>query len=343
MKRRIGFTLIELLVVIAIIAILIALLLPAVQQAREAARRTQCRNNLKQLMLAVHNYHDVYNAFVPGCMHAATPRSGGNSSSFGPSFWGPLLPYFEQAALFNQLTWNGLSPGYVNEGPATSAGKLNRPFVLAAGIIPVMRCPSGTGPERTSDSFEVQAHYAGISGAADPVDFTEPRVTTVTEGGGGPSILSGGGMMLPNRPVNLRDCTDGSSNTMVFGEMSGKLIRLDGTFSFVTPSGTSHGWLMGTRVRGVPPTLDPGNTENDDRCFNIVTIRYRPNQTPFANQNFPGMGSNLGHNNPLNSSHTGGVFVGLGDGSVRFITENMHLETLKKIATRDDGQPVGEF
>ena len=101
---------------------------------------------------------------------------------------------------------------------------------------------------------------------------------------------------------------------------------------------------MGTRNRGVVPNLNPGDTaQGDERCFNMVSIRYSPNQVPFANQLFPGMGSNQGANNPLNSLHTGGVQILLTDGSVRFISENMNLETLKQMSTRDDGQVVGEF
>ena len=343
-RRARGFTLIELLVVIAIIAILISLLLPAVQQAREAARRTQCRNNLKQLGLALHNYHDTFRVFPPGCMHSQVPRSGGGSGhSFGPSFYGMLLPYFDQAPLYNRLTWSGRSPGYVNEGGADSAGQMNRVHIRQADPIALMRCPSSPGPLSGNPSiYEVQAHYAGISGAAEPVTFTESRITTVTVAGQ-PTLLSGGGMMVPNKAIQTRDCTDGTSNTIILGEMSGRLLRLDGTYSWVSPSGTSHGWLMGTRVTGTPPNLDPGNQENDDRCFNICTVRYRPNQEPFAFQVFPGMASNVGANNPLNSMHEGGVFIALADGSVRFITENVHLETMKQLATRDDNQPIGEF
>jgi hypothetical protein len=101
---------------------------------------------------------------------------------------------------------------------------------------------------------------------------------------------------------------------------------------------------MGTRNRGVVPNLNPGNTaQNDERCFNMVSIRYSPNQEPFANQLFPGMGSNQGANNPLSSLHTGGVQILLSDGSVRFISNNMHLETLKQLATRDDGRGMGEY
>src|SRR5690606_1177548 len=103
--RPCGFTLIELLVVIAIIAVLIGLLLPAVQQAREAARRTQCKNNLKQLALALHNYHDTFRAFPMGVTHSSVPRPGGGPSSFGPSFYGGLLAFVEQGNIFDQLSW----------------------------------------------------------------------------------------------------------------------------------------------------------------------------------------------------------------------------------------------
>ena len=101
-----GFTLIELLVVIAIIAILIALLLPAVQQAREAARRTQCKNNLKQLGLAFHNYHDTFTLFPIGVQSA-----GPNAGHYGPSFYAGILPYLEQANVYNRLTFNSSHPG----------------------------------------------------------------------------------------------------------------------------------------------------------------------------------------------------------------------------------------
>lgn len=339
--RSRGFTLIELLVVIAIIAILIALLLPAVQQAREAARRTQCKNNLKQLGLAMHNYHDVFNRFPPGAVHSSVPRSGSGNTSFGPSFYGMLLPYVEQATLYNQMVWVGRSPGYINES-AGSAGAANHDIVLSAGPMSWFRCPSSPGPVNDPtfaagrDPF---AHYAGIGGAADPTSFTESRIYD----DGNLGLISGGGMALANKAIGLRDVTDGSSNTMHVGEMSGQLKRLDGTYSWVAGSGTVHGWLMGTRNQGTPPNLDTGTSGNDQRCFNMVTIRYSPNQEPFANQLFPGMGSNQGANNPLNSMHVGGVQILLGDGSARFISENIDLETLKQLATRDDGQVVGEF
>lgn len=345
MKRSVrGFTLIELLVVIAIIAILIALLLPAVQQAREAARRTQCKNNLKQLGLALHNYHDVYNQFAPGAVHSQVPRSNGGTS-FGPSFYCALLPYVEQGPLYQSLDLSsGRSPGYIGEagGTAISSGARNKPLVLSAGPMTFMRCPSSAGPvnENNAGVRAPFAHYAGIGGAVDMTSFNETRIYN----DGTLGLISGGGMMVANKGMKMRDCTDGTSNTMHLGEMSGRLKRLDGTFSWVSPSGTTHGWIMGTRAAGTPPNLDPGGTaQGDQRCFNMVTIRYSPNQELFANQLFPGMGSNQGANNPLNSLHTGGVQILLADGSVRFISENMNLETLKQLSTRDDGQVVGEF
>ena len=350
MSTRRGFTLIELLVVIAIIAVLISLLLPAVQQAREAARRTQCKNNMKQISLALHNYHDTYLTLPAGSAYAGYPRGGAGSHSFGPGYIAMILPYLEQTAAYNQLTWNGKSPGYTGESPATSAGRMN--LIPAQGANPPTICPSfpefGSQPDR-----EQYNNYAGIAGAAEPQSFVENRICTHTQGAaaGGVGMISGGGMLGPNSFVKFGAVTDGLSNTMMIGEQGGALLRLDGTYSYIMagdfarPAGAVNatGWMIGTRMPGKPPNCDPDGTDNDPRFFNVTTIRYRPNQAPFANNLFPGMSSTHGSNNPLCSFHTGGVHGGLGDGSVRFISESVFLETLKKLATRDDGQPTDEF
>ena len=343
-----GFTLVELLVVIAIIGILIGMLLPAVQQVREAARRTTCANNVRQISLALLNYESAHMEFPPGAEHSPAPRSnGGSGFSFGPSFNGKILAFIEQGALFDAMIWTGRSPGYIHEGggATNNAGLSNRDIVLQAGTLPFIRCPSYSGPEaarrNSSFNYEPFSNYAGISGCADPVTFNEDRIFD----DGILGLIGGGGMLVPNRGVKIGWCNDGTSNTILIGEMSARLERLiPNTFSYVTASGTTHGWLMGTRVDGVPPGLDPSGTTGDDRVFNCVTIRYAINQEPFANQLFPGMGSNVGANNPLSSDHSaGGCQVGLADGSVHFVAQNVALETLKQMATRDDGQPIGEY
>jgi prepilin-type N-terminal cleavage/methylation domain-containing protein len=335
MKRRNGFTLVELLVVIAIIGILVALLLPAIQAAREAANRTQCSNHVKQICLALQNYHSAYNTFPFGNVHSKVPRPGQSGNSFGPSFYAALLPFLERGDLFEQMTWVGASPGYIREA-TPSAGRLNEPLVNEAGPISWMRCPSSASPIRNG-AFAPQAHYAGVSGAAEPTSFPEPRISTVTVAGQ-PTLVSAGGMLVPNTTIPMSACTDGSSNTIILGEISGRLLRLDNAYSLMGASGTTHGWLMGCRVTGTPPNIDPGGTDADQRCFNLTTIRYSPNQQPFAFQVFPGMASNVGANNPLCSLHPGGAMVGMVDGATRFIGNHMRLETLKQLATRDDGQ-----
>jgi hypothetical protein len=158
-------------------------------------------------------------------------------------------------------------------------------------------------------------------------------------------------MLPPNIWVKFRDVTDGLSNTLMIGEQGGWLIRADGVnyswmlagpFAAMKGTVNSTGWLIGTRMSGAPPNCEVSSPE-DSRWFNVTTIRYRPNQEPFRNDWFPGMASSYGANNPLASFHEGGVQVCLGDGSVRFIGENIELETLKIMATRDSNRPVGEF
>lgn len=161
MQPRSGFTLIELLVVIAIIAILIALLLPAVQQAREAARRTQCKNHMKQLGLALHNFHDVHDHLPPGGHDDLTPvgkeTTGGG---WGSSWLVFTLPYVEQAPLFNQLDFSN------NSGWGTSAGINTQ--AADRKVIDAFICPSSTLPKLCSSGYGgtrlTAPSYAGVSG-----------------------------------------------------------------------------------------------------------------------------------------------------------------------------------
>ncbi len=167
---RRGFTLIELLVVIAIIAVLIALLLPAVQQAREAARRTQCKNNLKQLGLAMHNYHDTFNRLPPGGFQA------GNRFSYAVS----VLPFLEQGNLFQQFNQDVI---YNNNVPLTAGGPTN----LAQGLVrvPGYLCPSSPREEVNSGDPRYTLHYYGVAGPDDgqPAATNRYIILDTTQGG----------------------------------------------------------------------------------------------------------------------------------------------------------------
>ena len=335
MRRR-GFTLIELLVVIAIIAVLIALLLPAVQQARESARRTQCKNNLKQLGLALHNYHDTHNFFPPG--NVASQVGG-----WGPSWWIFILPYIDQAPVYSSLTFDGSQPGWSCCGDAsgTANGAVMRRAKINAAICPsspleAMR-DTGGGPTTITQ-------YHGINGATDGPGFTNPPGQMALCCGccGGQQatgILSGGGMMGPMKPYKMSDASDGTTNVMIVGEASDFIRNASGSKT-VAVNG-AHGILMGSPNLNHPSRC-PGCMF--ERQFNTTTVRYSPNaQAVDNNAAWPGVGDNYGINNPLNSAHTGGVHILLLDGSVRFLGDNTDMLTVRGLATRADGARIGEF
>ncbi|HZZ79055.1 MAG TPA: DUF1559 domain-containing protein, partial [Gemmataceae bacterium] len=205
--KRPAFTLIELLVVIAIIAILIALLVPAVQKVREAAARTQCINNLKNIGLALHGYHDSKKVMPPGCASDAAPW-GLDGSNWGSSWKVHILPFIEQNAIYSKWVFQS-SSGYTN---AANIGLVNNL------TIPVYRCPSTTLPDfspysNTSNYFEMFTTYTGVSGSS-----TDQGVATVGSG-----ITSAQGILFQHSKVTMVSISDGTSNTIMVAEQSDHL------------------------------------------------------------------------------------------------------------------------
>lgn len=322
-RKTRGFTLIELLVVIAIIAILIALLLPAVQQAREAARRTQCKNNLKQIGLALHNYHDVFGTFPIG--NTNNWRDPG--ANWGQSWWVGVLPYLEQATIYQGIDQSVQNSGYVG----------NATFLNGKGFATRL-CPSSpmgqyewTPHNGPADPGIAVAHYTGIAGTYP--DIKDPARNLPAESG----MYGSGGVLFWKSRIRIGDITDGTTNQVVVGEQSDWCVETATGQQRIAISSWPHGMWMGSPGAGTW------------RQFNTTTVRWRPGyKQAEGGHNFnpctaTGVCGNSGNNNPIQSAHVGGVQVLLGDASVRFISENLDLNTWMRLCTRDDGQVLGEF
>ena len=327
---RTGFTLVELLVVIAIIGVLIALLLPAVQQAREAARRMACQNNLKQIGLGLHNYHDTFNAFPIGSRH-----SEGNLANpgFGVSWWVGLLPFVELGNVYDQMTVNGNHPGSLSTGGGGAYdGHAHNGPVVHNKEFSVMLCASSPlkGVRSSGYTYNITCpQYTGISGAGNDSHSFDLNPSNREWEGYHSGIVSLGGMLTPLNPVRMRDATDGLSNTMIVGEQSDFVADTSGN---KTATINNHqGFMCGINQTAF------GFSE---RTFNTTTIMYPINGVNLA---LTGVRNNDGPNNGIFSPHPGGAQVVISDGSVRFLSENLNLRTLKLLATRDDGQVLGEL
>lgn len=333
-SRRSAFTLVELLVVIAIIGILVALLLPAVQAAREAARRMSCSNNIKNIGLGLHNYHDTYKEFPPG-----VTRSG--MGGWGFSWWVRILPFIEQGPGHNDLrydgaqrgwTWNGDPAGFANGG------------IFSGKSISLMVCPSAPFEaigDAGSGRIINRTQYVGIAGALNGNGFVNnPREQraccnccggTNTNGG-----VSGAGTMVLGEGIKFARITDGTSNTIFLGEQGDFGYDPNNPSTKVWLNGT-HGFLMGTSQGG---RVRDG-TGRVERQFNLTTIHYPPNG---QNITLPGVGTNnYGPNMGIFSAHPGGCMVGLADGSSRFVSETIEMLTLRLLATRNDSRVVPAY
>ncbi len=272
MSRKAGFTLIELLVVIAIIAILIALLLPAVQQAREAARRTQCKNNLKQLGLAIHNYHDVYNTVPIGCSPQNAVIGGNNNTVRRFSGHLGLLPYVEQGNLYTQTMTFLAAPG-------TAGVPWNNAVPCVVAKLPHLLCPSDS--VSTVDGIKGKVNYMFCSGD----NAWDQNPSWAGNGGRGirgmfKSIQQNGS---GGPPRNFRDVTDGLSNTIAMGERitakAGALsIKDGGTTTSVPDGGRSIPAACKASVGQAGIYLDIGNGAGSQ----LSGVRAFDGSPPFA-------------------------------------------------------------
>jgi prepilin-type N-terminal cleavage/methylation domain-containing protein/prepilin-type processing-associated H-X9-DG protein len=353
MRQRKAFTLIELLVVIAIIAILIALLLPAVQQAREAARRSTCKNNLKQLGLALHNYHDVYNQFV--YRKGGTTGSGSTGNRNRLSGFMGLMPYLDQAPLFQQVARGdatlGLSPG----GPQGWNGTT----WWYPGSLPILMCPSDPGGPGANTAEHRGNNYAfsigdSVIGSRDNRDVR--------------------GLFGYQRCVQMADITDGTSNTIAFSE------RVRSNFGIGSQASVR---VIDGLMTGVDPRTNPGlclAEEIDNFYTNPAGVKGR-----FGTLRWDGQPERVGFHTVLppnspscsedtnvnadsvhtvlsaSSHHTGGVQCLMADGSVRFISENIDTGNLAApspaqnsnapspygiwgaLGSKSGGEPGGDF
>lgn len=317
-----GFTLIELLVVVAIIAVLISLLLPAVQQAREAARRTQCKNNLKQIGLALHNYHDIHQVFPPSYLVQpktdaiqGTPNGNGDNGP-GWTMLTMMLPQLDLSTLYNGLNTNL---------PAWHSSNAT----LALTRIPTYRCPSdvsSTGVYNVVDGCGAGATTLATFSLSNYV-ANAGQVEVWGDAGDLSSLANG--PLYRNARTRVADVTDGLSNTVFMGEQT----------NYHTIGATWVGIVPGSQTCPTARFAYAGSDEAAPQInvhsgpggpFEIPPVIHPPN-------------SNLGLVDEMYSMHSDGCNVLMGDGSVRFASKSMDSVLWSYLATRAGGEVIGEW
>jgi len=313
-RKSFGFTLIELLVVIAIIGVLVALLLPAVQQAREAARRSQCKNHLKQLGLAAHNYHDAFNQMPLGGTYS-TPTGAPNIS------WAVrCLPYLEQSGLYNQLDMSRANvPSQV-----LADGKQAREHQVS-----VFRCPSDPHPDFRSQY--AQSSYSGSIGSqrtpssdsnCNPfLGLAEKLLPANSDYGRTLQLGAVSGMFSQGgASIGLYDVSDGGSNTFLFGEILPACM-----------TSIPVGWWPSNARATIGSTLAPLNEMTT--CEESTRISNPTCTSP----------DNFNYSWGFKSLHDGGGHFCMADGSVRFVSQSISSATYQALGGRADGKTLGEF
>jgi len=304
LQRRRAFTLVELLVVIAIIGVLVALLLPAVQAAREAARRMSCSNNLKQIGLALQNYHDTLLAFPYG----GTDGAKRSTPAMNDISWHVrILPFIEQNAIYEKVNW---ALPYNN-----AANTPIMHFQVKGYFCPsqsVVRSGSSGEKDASQGLPGFTTHYYGVNGPQGTNTITGQTYTNHPNTSSGHGDIAGDGVLNTYEASNMSAVTDGTSNTYLAGEIS---------FQKACQPANAHSLRVWTRGGGSSNTTSA--TKN---------VEFAINSTPYTSGNFNDVS--------FGSQHPGGALFGLVDGSVRMMSANVDMSIYKAMASRSGGEPL---